>query len=86
MIICLSGIVNFSQYGIDALTLTVFNGNPRPVNIFLTVVGFFVGLVLVTFVYHRVKVLEREKHNDEVDYERERLIPEEDEGMYNYGT
>lgn len=49
-IICLSGLVNFSQYGIDSLTLDLLHGNPTPVNIVLATAGFLVGTVLVLFV------------------------------------
>ncbi|KAE8154650.1 putative MFS transporter [Aspergillus avenaceus] len=49
-IICFSGLVNFSQYGLDYLTHGPFRGNPIPINIFLAAAGLVVGIALVTFV------------------------------------
>jgi len=79
MIICLSGIVNFSQSGIDALTLVKFRGNPIPVNITLAGAGFVVGSVLVGFLWYKGKAMAKGELRESEDAERERLIPEEDE-------
>jgi hypothetical protein len=79
MIICLSGIVNFSQYGIDALTLGPFDGNPTPVNIVLAGAGFIVGSVLVAFVWQKGRALESKHLSEYEEAERERLIPEDEE-------
>ncbi|KAJ5156329.1 Major facilitator superfamily domain general substrate transporter [Penicillium capsulatum] len=49
-IICLSGLANFSQYALDALTHHTFRGNPIPINASVAVGGFVVGVALVTFV------------------------------------
>ena len=49
-IIALSGLVNFSQIGIIALTKNTFRGNPIPVNVFLAVVGFVIGVAITVFV------------------------------------
>ncbi|KAL4875472.1 major facilitator superfamily domain-containing protein [Aspergillus karnatakaensis] len=79
-IICFSGLVNFSQYGLDALTHGPFDSNPLPINIFLAAAGFVVGSILVAFVAtagHRLRAKMREEAEEG---ERERLIPEEDEG------
>lgn len=76
-IICISGLVNFSQYGIDALTQEVFHGNPAPINVFFAAAGFVVSSVLVLFVRtHATKA--REKYLDTYHNrgEREPLIPE----------
>ncbi|KAJ6023879.1 Major facilitator superfamily domain general substrate transporter [Penicillium herquei] len=76
-IICFSGLVNFSQYGLDALTHHTFHGNPIPINAFLAASGFVVGVALVSFVTvagHRLKT--QAERNDE---EREPLLLEEDE-------
>ncbi|KAH6661863.1 putative MFS transporter [Halenospora varia] len=82
-IICLSGLVNFSQYGIDSLTLGLFYGNPAPVNIFLAAAGFVVGGVLVVFVWRKGKVggekgVAKRRYGDP---ERQPLIREVDEEM-----
>ncbi|KAF1994549.1 MFS general substrate transporter [Amniculicola lignicola CBS 123094] len=63
-IVCLSGLINLSQTGIDALTKKAFKGNPIPVNVTLAVAGFIIGTMLVTFVgwqgYKLRKKLEEE--------------------------
>lgn len=77
-IICVSGLVNFSQYGLDALTHHQFDGNPIPINTFLAVAGFVVGTALVTFVSvagSRMKAYQEEGDEEE----HEPLIMEEDE-------
>jgi phosphatidylserine synthase len=76
-IICISGLVNFSQYGLDALTQGVFDGNPTPINISFAISGFVVGSVLVVFVRTHAKMM-REKESEYYQNwtEREPLIPE----------
>ncbi|KAL4787629.1 major facilitator superfamily domain-containing protein [Aspergillus varians] len=79
-IICVSGLVNFTQYGLDALTHGPFDGNPIPINIFFAVAGFVVGSILVAFVVtagNRIRTKQREEAEDD---ERRRLIPVEEEG------
>ncbi|KAJ5944967.1 hypothetical protein N7516_005135 [Penicillium verrucosum] len=76
-IICLSGLANFSQYGLDALTHHTFDGNPIPINAVLAVAGFIIGTALVTFVFMSVRQLrQQDRANEE---ERERLLLEENE-------
>ncbi|KAL4804017.1 major facilitator superfamily domain-containing protein [Aspergillus unguis] len=82
-IICFSGLVNFSQSGLDALTHGPFDGNPIPINIFLACAGFVVGVILVAFVTiagNRNRVKQREEANGE----RQRLIPVQEESTLNY--
>lgn len=79
-IICLSGLANFSQYGLDALTHHTFDGNPIPINAALAIAGFVVGTALVTFVFFAVARLRDNAREDEE--ERERLLLEEDEEEY----
>ncbi|KAJ5961144.1 Major facilitator superfamily domain general substrate transporter [Penicillium vulpinum] len=81
-IICLSGLANFSQYGLDALTHHTFDGNPIPINASLAVAGFIVGTALVIFVFVSVRQLREQGRVDEE--ERERLILEEDEEEDEY--
>lgn len=78
-IICLSGLVNFSQYGLDALTQGPFHGNPIPINAVLAGAGFVVGSVLVVFVQIKGKDKSEKRLEEAAEVERERLIPEEDE-------
>ncbi|KAJ6186850.1 hypothetical protein N7519_001758 [Penicillium mononematosum] len=81
-IICLSGIANFSQYGLDALTHHKFDGNPIPINIILAVAGFVVGTALVIFVFVSVRQMGGQNRVDEE--ERESLLLEEDEEEEEY--
>ncbi|KAF4976921.1 hypothetical protein FZEAL_6456 [Fusarium zealandicum] len=50
LIICLSGLLNFSQSGLDVLFHQTFNGNPVPVDVMLLLLGLAVGVSLVIFV------------------------------------
>ncbi|KAI8624689.1 FMP42 protein [Xylariaceae sp. FL1651] len=49
-IICLSGLLNFSQSGLDYLFHKTFHGDPVPVNLILLGLGLVIGICLVTFV------------------------------------
>lgn len=59
-IICLSGLFNFSQSGLDYLFHKTSNGDPVPVNIGLLAAGFAVGICLVGFVGLKSRGLRRE--------------------------
>jgi hypothetical protein len=91
-IVCISGLVNLSQTGIDALTKGYFGGNPTPVNAFLTVAAFVVGTSLVTYVtvqvYRVRKRLDQEDAitvtNTDVGSIMESLLEEDEER--NYGS
>jgi MFS family permease len=50
LIICLSGVFNFSQSALDVLFHMTFNGNPVPVDLMLLALGLIIGIVLVSFV------------------------------------
>lgn len=50
LIICLSGLFNFSQPALDVLFHKTFHGNPVPVNIILLTLGLAIGTSLVIFV------------------------------------
>ncbi|KAI9044296.1 putative MFS transporter [Aspergillus affinis] len=78
-IICLSGLVNFSQYGLDSLTHGPLQGNPIPINIFFACAGFVIGIALVGYVYIAGRRLSEKEQEEAEDEERERLIREEDE-------
>ncbi|KAL5117998.1 hypothetical protein ACEQ8H_004144 [Pleosporales sp. CAS-2024a] len=95
-IVCVSGLVNLSQTGIDALTKGHFGGNPIPVNAFLTISGFFIGTALVVYVtvqVHRMRKL-LDQHDDamtitntDVGSIMESLLEEAEEDQErNYGS
>jgi MFS family permease len=50
LIICLSGLLNLSQSGLDVLFHTTFHGNPLPVNLMLLALGLAIGALLTIYV------------------------------------
>lgn len=58
-IICLSGLFNFSQSGLDFLFHRTFRGNPVPVNLILLSAGLAVGIALVLFVGVKARSMKR---------------------------
>ncbi|KAL9599555.1 MAG: hypothetical protein Q9179_003516 [Wetmoreana sp. 5 TL-2023] len=76
LIICLAGLLNFSQSGLDALTHKAFGGDPIPVNVMLLVLALAVGVALVGFVWYRSRKMERDKLEDEAEGATEQLMPE----------
>lgn len=50
LIICLSGVFNFSQSGLDVLFHKTFNNNPIPVDLILLGLGLVIGTALVVFI------------------------------------
>lgn len=75
MIICLAGLFNFTQSGLDAITHRLFDGNPIPVNIGLLVAALVVGSTLVTYVAVRAYAMKRENLIDEAANASESVIP-----------
>lgn len=74
-IICLAGLFNFSQSGLDALMHVVFNGNPVPVNLILTGTALFIGCILVAFVGVRAYYIDREILVEEAEHAPETVMP-----------
>ncbi|KAI1390181.1 MFS general substrate transporter [Hypoxylon trugodes] len=60
-IICLSGLLNFSQSGLDYLFHRTFNGDPVPVNLLLLTLGLLIGICLVGFVGLKTRRLSRKR-------------------------
>jgi hypothetical protein len=87
LIICLAGVGNFAQAGLDALTLRVWSGDPVPVNVGLTVLVACVGGGLVGFVAYQTGVLcgRGDGDGDQVVREREPLLRNEVPGR-GYGA
>lgn len=93
-IICFSGLINLSQTGIDALTKSKFNGNPIPVNAFLAVAGFVIGVALVTYVSVQTFLVHKKLQdedamtvtNTEVDSVLDSLLEEEEPRGYGSTT
>ncbi|KAI1269561.1 amino acid transporter [Xylariaceae sp. FL1019] len=83
-ITCISGVLSFSQSGIDMLVHGPLNGNPTPVNIAMAVAGSGIGLYLTFFVAIKTKEYQDEiQHPQTASAERLQLIREEHEV---YGT
>lgn len=73
-IICLSGLFNFSQSGLDYLLHQIFEGDPTPVNLILLSSGLVVGVSMVLYVGYQSRGLKRKV----VETEAERAV-----GLYN---
>ncbi|KAK0618341.1 major facilitator superfamily transporter [Bombardia bombarda] len=58
-IICMSGLFNFSQSGLDYLFHVTFRNDPVPVNVLLLSMGFAVGVAMVLFVAIKVRGIKR---------------------------
>lgn len=93
LVICLAGVLNFFQAGLDALTHKVFNNDPIPVNIVLLGSALAVGVVLVGYVGRKSYTMHREKLEEEAESAQETLMPDADventerpHGHDTYGT
>ena len=76
LIICLAGLLNFSQSGLDAMTHKVFHRDPLPVNIILLVIALVVGVVLVGYVYHQSRHLKRDALEEEAEEAEDMTMPD----------
>lgn len=81
-IVCVSGLVNFVQSGLDAITHGPLHGDPTPINIAMGSGGALIGAALTIFVAVKGRVFVEEKVDIEADLERW-LLAENNEG---YGT
>jgi hypothetical protein len=75
LIICLAGLFNFTQSGLDAVTHMVFNGDPVPVNSILLSAALVVGTALCGFVGYRAYQMRREILVHEAEWTRETIMP-----------
>lgn len=60
-IICLAGLLNFSQSGLDFLFHQTFRGDPVPVDLLLLALGLVIGFCLVGFVAVRARELGKKR-------------------------
>ncbi|KXT01238.1 hypothetical protein AC578_3808 [Pseudocercospora eumusae] len=86
LIICLAGLFNFTQAGLDALTHQVFGNDPIPVNIILLVAALVVGIVLVGYVTRKSVAMRKDGIREEADEVRERSMPGAINRHETYGT
>ncbi|CAL3962219.1 hypothetical protein PZA11_000557 [Diplocarpon coronariae] len=75
LIICLAGLFNFSQSGLDALLHKVFNGNPIYVNLILLGSALAVGGALCVYVGVRSFQMRRGGLVAEAEHARETVMP-----------
>lgn len=75
LIICLAGLFNFSQSGLDALLHKVCSGNPVPVNVGLTSAAAIVGVALCAYVGWRAYGFRRERLVEEAERVEETVMP-----------
>ncbi|KAI3535972.1 major facilitator superfamily transporter [Colletotrichum abscissum] len=66
-IICLSGLFNFLQSGLDVLFHQTFGGDPVPVNVILLSAGLAVGIALVGYVALKARGLKRKMLEQEAE-------------------
>lgn len=79
MIMCLSGLAQFVQPGLDELTHGPLGGNPVPVNVFMAVAGTILGVILTVFVAWKSKGIKEKHLQEDTADERERLLSTENE-------
>ncbi|KAK1908927.1 hypothetical protein P3342_006807 [Pyrenophora teres f. teres] len=75
LIICLAGLLNFSQSALDAATHKTFHNDPVPINVILLSLALLVGLALVMYVWRKSRTLRRDSIEDEAEEARETLMP-----------
>jgi len=75
LIICLAGLFNFSQSGLDALLHKVFDGNPVPVNLILLGGALVVGVALCVFIGVKAYSMERLGLEHEAENASEVVMP-----------
>lgn len=87
MLICLSGMVQFVQSGLDALTRGPLHGDPTPINIAMAVIGTAIGIILTSYVYIKSRDFVEEQQDAISPLpERMPLIREESYLSHNGGT
>ncbi|CAH0047899.1 unnamed protein product [Clonostachys solani] len=59
LIICLSGLLNLSQSGLDILLHETFQGDPVPVDLILLSLGLAVGISLVSYVALQLRKIKK---------------------------
>lgn len=75
LIICLAGICNLAQAGLDALTHTTFHDDPVPVNVVLLSTALAVGIAMVGYVWRKSMTLNRDQLEEEAEESPETNMP-----------
>jgi multisubunit Na+/H+ antiporter MnhC subunit len=74
-IICLAGLFNFSQSGLDALLHKSFHGDPVPINLILMISCFLVGSSLCIFIAAKAYQIRRDRLEYEAEDASETIMP-----------
>lgn len=82
-IIAMSGAINLTQPLIDAMDHDLFDDDPIPINAVLAGLGFVIGTTLVVYVWVQGRKVMKEHLEQEEDWRRNSMIPEEDESMFS---
>lgn len=80
LIICMAGLLNFSQAGLDALTHKTFGRDPLPVNLILLFTALAVGLLLVGFIFWKSRASERDRLEEEAEEAPDTAMPAATQG------
>lgn len=75
LIICMAGLLNFSQAGLDALTHKTFGRDPLPVNLMLLFLALAVGMVLVGYIFWKSRASERDRLEEEAEEAPDTAMP-----------
>lgn len=59
-LICVSGLVNFAQSGLDALTHGPLRRDPTAINVVMTLVSTLIGIALTVFLVVQSKKIKNE--------------------------
>lgn len=81
LIICMAGLLNFSQAGLDALTHKTFDRDPLPVNLILLFIALIIGLALVGYVYWKSRAIERDHLEQEAEAAPDVAMPSATNGI-----
>ena len=76
LIICLAGLLNFSQSGLDAMTHKVFHRDPLPINLIMLVIALVAGVMLVGYVYHQSRHMKRDALEEEAEESEDTRMPD----------
>ena len=75
LVICMAGLLNFSQSALDAATHKGFKGDPVPVNVIMLVLALAVGVALVGYIWYKSRHMERDELEEEAEDAVERPMP-----------
>ena len=75
LIICLAGILNFTQSALDSWTHSTFHGDPLPVNLMLLLIALLVGISLVGYVWYKSRHMARDQLEEEAEGATEVEVP-----------